>query len=431
MMHYIFIEPRREADFAAPVIPNRFPLHPPGNRTRRAMEDSDTQPYSGVRILDLTHELGAYATRLFADLGAEVIRIEPPAGRSDRRRPAALTGTDAADFGGVPYAYFNVNKKSVVLDAASTAGAEVFADLVASSDIVVYEPGDPATPPLAAILAVPGRRVVTAVSHFGLDGPYSGFAGCDLIVQALGGIAWLSGEPGRPPLRLAGEQSLFVTALYAAAATAIAFRDSERSGATHLLDVSAQECIAHSLQNAIQVYDLEGRVFSRGGEGTRDATESSFVCKDGYVFLAAPLSLSASWGGLTAWMREENFPGLERLLTPAWKDRPTRATAPMRKEFRAIFERFIADKGKDELRAQALARKICLAPVSTLADLPADPQLIHRRYFQDLAMPGLERPVRFPGAPYRFSEPLWALRRAAPRLGEDDALLDQARRRPQ
>ena len=73
----------------------------------------------------------------------------------------------------------------------------------------------------------------------------------------------------------------------------MALWDNEERGTSHVLDVSAQEAIAHSLQNAIQVYDLEGRISMRGGEGTRDATESAFACKDGYVFLAAPLSLSA------------------------------------------------------------------------------------------------------------------------------------------
>lgn len=400
------------------------------------MENSENRPYGGVRIIDLTRELGSYATRLFADLGADVIRIEPPGGRADRRFPAPIAGADPSTFGGVPYAFFNLNKKSVVVDTTSPAGLAVFMDLIASSDIVVHEPGNDGVPPLPVILGVPGRRVVTAVSYFGLDGPYSGFAGCDLVAQALGGIAWLSGEPGRPPLRLPGDQSVFVTSLYAAATTAIAFWDSERRQSTHLLDVSAQECIAHSLQNTLQVYDLEGRVFARGGEGTRDATESSFPCKDGHVFLAAPLSLSASWAGLLDWMREEGFAGLERLQAAVWKNRATRATAPMAEEFRGIFEPFIADKTKAELGAQALARKICLAPISGIADLPADPQLIFRRYFRNVAMPALGRELAFPGAPYRLSEPVWRIDRAAPRLGEDTSVLlggdaAAAPRRPQ
>lgn len=388
------------------------------------MASKESRPYDGVRIIDLSHELGSYCARLFADLGAEVIRIEPPGGRADRRRPPILAGAEPTVFGGVPYAFLNVNKKSVTLDTTTASGRAVFSDLIAASQVVIHEPGESSGMDLAEILAVPGRRVVTSVSHFGLTGPYADFVGCDLVAQALGGIAWLSGEPGKPPLRLAGEQSIFVASLYAAAATALALWHSEQHGASHVLDVSAQEAIAHSLQNAIQVYDLEGIVSSRGGEGVRDATESAFACKDGYVFLAAPLSLSASWSGLLAWLKEEKFDGLDRLLEASWKDRPTRATSAMKQEFRVLFERFVADRTKAELGAEALRRKIVMAPVSRIADLQVDPQLLFRRFFKKVPMPGLGREVPFPGAPYRLSEALWRIDRAAPRLGEDnDAVL--------
>jgi benzylsuccinate CoA-transferase BbsE subunit len=238
------------------------------------------------------------------------------------------------------------------------------------------------------------------------------------VDQALGGIAWLSGEAGRPPLRLAGDQSIFVASLYAAAATALALWHSETHGIGHVVDVSAQEAIAHSLQNAPQAWDLEQLVSVRGGEGIRDATESAFVCKDGYVFLAAPLSLSASWSGLLAWMHDAGFDGRDVLLGDVWKDRPTRATAPMTQIFRELFERFIAENTKAELAAEALRRKVVMAPVSRIADIPNDPQLLFRQFFCKVALPGLGRQTAMPGAPYRLSEPVWRVANAAPRLGE-------------
>ncbi len=185
------------------------------------METLESRPYGGVRIIDLTHELGSYCTRLFADLGAEVIRIEPIEGGTDRRRPPLLAGADAVGLGGIPYVFLNLNKKSVRVDLATPAGRDIVTDLIATAQVVVYEPGT-IDLSLAEILAVPGPRVVTSISHFGLTGPYADFVGCDLVAQALGGIAWLSGEPGRPPLKLAGEQSLFVASLYGAAAIALA-----------------------------------------------------------------------------------------------------------------------------------------------------------------------------------------------------------------
>lgn len=203
-------------------------------------------------------------------------------------------------------------------------------------------------------------------------------------------------------------------------ATALALWDTEATGAGHVIDVSAQEAIAHSLQNAPQAWDLEGRISMRGGEGMRDATENAFRCSDGYVFLAAPLALSASWSGLLGWMREAGFEGLAELEGPEWADRPTRATAAMKHRFRALFERFVAGRSKAELAAEALARKVVMAPVSRIADLPDDPQLLFRRFFQTLPIPGLGREVRMPGAPYRLSETLWRLDRAAPLPGADN-----------
>jgi benzylsuccinate CoA-transferase BbsE subunit len=393
----------------------------------KTMQAADPRPYGAIRIIDLTRELGSYCTRLFADLGAEVIRVEPLSGGTDRRRSPNLPGADATTFGGIPFAFLNVNKKSVVLDIAAPSGRAVLNELIATAQIVVHEPGPDSGIALADILAVPGTRVVTSISHFGLTGPYAHFVGCDLVDQALGGIAWLSGEAARPPLRLAGDQSIFVASLYAAAATALALWHTESHGFGHVVDVSAQEAIAHSLQNAPQAWDLERLISVRGGEGIRDATESAFVCKDGYVFLAAPLSLSASWSGLLAWMKEDRFDGLDILLGDDWKDRPTRATAPMKETFKILFERFVADRTKAELAAEALRRKVVMAPVSQIADIPQDPQLLFRRFFRKVAIPGLGREVALPGAPYRLSEPVWQIERAAPRLGEDnDAILGGA-----
>ncbi|HWL79654.1 MAG TPA: CoA transferase [Roseomonas sp.] len=376
------------------------------------MPNANERPYDGLRVIDLTHGLSAYATRLFADLGAEVIRVEPPRGRADRGEPA-LPGLG----GDVRFSFLNANKKSIGVDLDGEAGRGVLADLVASAKVVVMEGEEAALLPL--VLSVPGSRVVTMVSHFGLDGPYAGYLGSDLVTQSLGGITWMSGEPGAPPLRIAGGQATFVASLYAATATALALYDVEvNEGGPHLIDVSAQEATAHSLQNALQVWDLERRISVRGGEGTRDATEQVLACKDGHVFLASSLGIPLSWSALVDWMVEEGYTGGERLKEADWQDRRKRTTRAMRDEFRALFEAFAADKTKAEMRAEALKRRLIMAPVSGISDLPADPQLIFRRYFSELPHPAAGRSLRMPGAPYRLSEPVWKLERPAPLPGE-------------
>ncbi len=373
---------------------------------------TDERPFDALRVIDLTHDLGAYAARLFADLGADVNRVEPPPGRADRGVAAAPgLGGDAR------FSFLNANKRSIGVDLGSAAGRSVLRDLVASAGAVLLDGQEAALLPV--VLAVPGARVVTLVSHFGLDGPYAGYLGSDLVTQALGGIAWMSGEPDGPPLRIAGGQAGMVASLYAAVATAVALHDIEANGgAAHLLDVSAQECIAHSLQNAVQVWDLEGRISTRGGIGTRDATEQVLPCLDGHVFVASTLSIPASWKAILAWLQEAGHPGGQRFAEPDWADREARMTGPMHKEFRRVFGSFVAPQTAAALRAEALARKIILAPVSRVADLAADPQLAFRRFFHDVPHPALGRALRFPGAPCRLSEPVWRVDRPAPSAGE-------------
>ena len=367
------------------------------------------RPFDALRVIDLTHQLGAYAARLFADLGADVIRVEPPQGRADRGTPAAV------GLGGdVRYCFLNANKRSVGVDLGTDAGREVLKDLVSSAAIVLLE-GKQEAGLLPLVLSIPGSRVVTLISHFGLDGPYGEYEGSDLVDQALGGIAWMSGNPGEPPLRIAGEQAGIVASLYAAVATSLCLYDVEvNSGGPHLIDVSAQECIAHSLQNAVQVWDLEQCVSVRGGIGTRDATEQVLPCKDGHIFVASSLGIPASWKAIIAWMQEEGHPGGTRFVEPDWNNRRVRTTAPMHEEFRALFGSFVAGRTAAELRAEALRRKIIMAPVSRVCDLQADPQLVFRRFFHDVTHPALGRKLRFPGAPYQLSEPVWHIDRPAP-----------------
>ncbi len=374
------------------------------------------RPFTGIRILDLTHDLGRYAPRLFADLGAEVIRVEPPGGLPDRIRASGPAQAEAFSF-----AFLNAGKSSIVLDFATNHGLARMADLAKSAQIVFLERGGPLADQIAWVRSANPAAVVTIVSPYGLDGPLEQAPASDLSVQAAGGIAWLSGRPNEPPLRLPFNQSTMVTSVYAAVATAVALMDSEAEGQGHLIDVSAQECIAHSLQNAIQVYDLERQVSHRGGEGTRDASEDIFACKDGTVFLAAPPGSSSSWVALNNWLQECGDPAAVEFATPRWLDRRWRNTAEAKQIFRQNFEAFIADRTREDLLQESLKRRVVLAPVNRIADVLTDPQLAYRNYFVQLPEQGSDRSITFPGAPYKLSEPLWRTA-PAPALGQyDDA----------
>jgi benzylsuccinate CoA-transferase BbsE subunit len=226
------------------------------------------------------------------------------------------------------------------------------------------------------------------------------------------------GRPATSPCKpRAVDQSVMIASAYAAVAAASALYDAERSGQGHLIDVSGQECIAHSLQNALQVYDLEGIVSSRGGEGARDAAEDLLACKDGRVAVASPLGLGPSWFSLTAWVQESGHPAADVLTQPRWRDANWRKTQAARDEFRAAFGSFIAGYTREEIMAQALKRKIVMSPVSKIGDILADKQLAYRDYFVPVAGIAAGREVQFPGAPYQFSELVWAV--SPPPAGTD------------
>jgi benzylsuccinate CoA-transferase BbsE subunit len=390
-------------------------------RTSRAgaSPGASARPYAGIRILDMTHRLGLYAGRLFADLGAEVIRIEPPGGLPDRRRMVQGTPSEAR------FAFLNASKKSIEIDLESTIGHGRFEALARSAQIIFLERGGPLYDRIGDVRAWAPSAVITVISPYGMTGPLSDAPASDLTLQAAGGIAWMSGRIEDPPLSLPFDQATMLASIYAATVSAIALVDSEATGHGHLIDVSAQECIAHSLQNAIQVWDLEQRISVRGGEGTRDATEDIFPCRDGFIFLAAPPSLGGSFRALVGYMRDLGHPSADRLSEDRWQNREWRLTREARDAFRAILTDFTIGLDRETLTREAIARRIVLGPVSRVSEIFNDEQLAHRRFFTTVETGGRE--ISFPGAPYKMTPPLWRVT-SAPALGEQGREIAEALR---
>jgi benzylsuccinate CoA-transferase BbsE subunit len=266
------------------------------------------------------------------------------------------------------------------------------------------------------------RAVIVYVSPYGLFGPKASWKANDLTLQAAGGIAWMSGRTDEPPLRLPVDQSSMITSVYAGVAAAVALHESEQSGVGHLIDVSAQECIAHSLQNAIQVYDLEERISHRGGVGTRDASEQIFQCRDGQVFFALSLgSGRQAWKSLLGWLRECNDPAETILADECWLNLRWRKTPEAREAFRAAIAPFIGQFTKGEVMDHAQKRKIIMSSISRIGDVFGDEQLKYRDYFVSLDLDNSGREVVLPGAPYQFSEPVWSVA-PPPALGDGFAV---------
>jgi crotonobetainyl-CoA:carnitine CoA-transferase CaiB-like acyl-CoA transferase len=360
-------------------------------------------PLDGVRVLDLADKSCVYASKMLADLGAEVVRIEPPEGDAMRQVPPLDAVTGESLF----YAYMNANKRSVMLDLDTPSGQTMFRRLAGSAGIVVEScpPGYLAARGIGhgdISATARGDLVWTTITPFGSEGPRANWLADDLVIQAIGGLLTLTGLPEREPLRLFGEQSCYITGLHAAAGTLLAHWHAVRTGLGQHVDVSAQECITHTLESAIQVYATEGVVRGRQ-PGRVEAGVGMFPCVDGEIFVYANARMIASsWHNMVKWLKEENIEGAGQLDDPKWLDLVYRRTDEARRIAGEVITRLTAPRSKYQLYDQLQRRHILCAPMSRIGDLFNNPQLKFLNWFTDQPIGG--RMVTWPGPPFRMSE---------------------------
>lgn len=379
-------------------------------------------PLTGLKVLEVASPIGAYCGKLFADLGADVILIEPLDG-SPLRGHQPFVGDLADPEYGIPHIYFNTNKRSVTLDLDSENGQQLFLRLARDANIVIESerPGVMAKRGLCAnsLWKVAPSLTVTSITFFGQTGPYSMFEGEDLVALALGGFLFISGYPDLAPSRIYGGQSILTASMYGAVGTMLAVMAAENDGRGQHVDVSIQEAVAMALENTAQFFDLEKRVRRRSGLSQRYTGAGLFPCRDGYVYVfVGGLAAIRFWGAFVEWMTESGTPGADRLRGNRWLERTFRETEEARQIFAEVFAEFAGKRNKTELYYEAQARRIPLSPVSTAADVAENRQLISRGFFAEFPHPPSKRSVKMPGAPYRFSATPWMALRPAPGLGE-------------
>ncbi|MGY4785400.1 CoA transferase [Rhodococcus opacus] len=382
-------------------------------------------PLDGVTVVDLTTPLGAYTGRLLSDLGAEVIRIESVDGAPERSRPP-LIGNQT----GVEFAFSEAGKRSAVADLTDPASLR---NLLDTAQILLTSEGPTA---LRAHDLHPvdttGRHpelVHVSISPFGLTGPYADRPASDLTLLAAGGLLALAGDTDREPVRAWGNQSAIVGGVHAAAAALIALLSLEQTGRGQIVDLSVQEAVAHSLENAVQYLDLEGVVRSRAGAGPAEAGTGLFRCADGWVYVVGGLGgRPLAWPAIVDWLRDGGIGEADTLLDSRWQERAWRRSTEGSAEFRRLFEQFAEHRTKQDLYESGQRRGISVAPVATPEDLLVNPQLTARDFFRTLSIDGHD--TLFPGPPYRFANTWVGPRSGPPRLGEDtDAVISATRTR--
>ena len=375
---------------------------------------------TGIRVLDLTTNYAAYAGRLLADLGADVVRIEPPEGSPVRSLAPCQTGPAGAPLS-FAHAFLDAGKRSVTVDLMTSAGRELLAELAASSDAMIETPSAGAADQIDFELVRqrnPGL-VLVSISAFGRDGPYAGYQATDLTLLAAGGLLSLGGYADSEPLAVQGEQAMLASGIYGAIAVLTALYERTQTGKGCWIDVSGQECVAFALEDAVAEWSINAHVRRRLGDGAREAGTGIYPCKDGHIsMVAGRLGTANAFVTLTQWVAASEVPGGASLLEPQWQNFKFRQSREGIARFAEIFGAFCRTRGKQELYREGQARQIAIAPVNTVADVLEDAQLAANSYFQPQFERNSGRDITFPGPPYRLSRTPARLRGAAPKLGE-------------
>jgi crotonobetainyl-CoA:carnitine CoA-transferase CaiB-like acyl-CoA transferase len=388
------------------------------------------RPLSTLRVLDLADLWGAHCARILADLGADVVKIEPPGGDPARRLGPFVD--DRPDLErSLFWAALNANKRGITLSLGSQSGRDLFRRLVERADVVVesFAPGalDDLGVGFATLASWNPRLILTSVAPYGQEGPLSRVPASDLEVTAMSGALWLAGEPERPPMRTTLPQSPFWAGMYAAMGTLFAYHARLRTGAGQHVDVSAQAAMVTVHPPAPIFWDLlreeHGRLgpylLGRSIVGAR--FRNIWPCANGHVAFAiqgGPIGRH-TMRKLVEWM-EERHAAPEALRRVDWEtfDNTTLSQQEV-EQLEAAIAPFLASLTKREFFEGVIARNMLGYPVSDVADVYADPQLVARDFWQEVAVAG-RGTLRFPGGFALFDGERPSLRRAAPRLGEHD-----------
>ena len=395
-------------------------------------KEEDECMLSDYRILDLADDKGVYCAKVLADLGADVIKIEPPGG--DPSRSIGPFYKDIPDPEKSLYWWaYNTSKRGITLSIETADGKDIFQKLVKTADVVVesFPPGymDSLGLGYSALSEINPGVIMTSITPFGQTGPYKDWKAPDLVGCALSGQAFVTGDDDRPPCRIGFPQAYLHAGNHAATGTLAALYYREFSGEGQHVDVSMQEAVVWTLMNVIQFWDLMRFNMFRGGATRMMGTPRcrvAFPCKDGHVaFLIGGGQLaSISMPPIVKWMAEEGMLGaFEDKKDWEAKDWSEKVDAwALTQEQVDAWENslidFFANKTKAELYEQALKRRIILYPCSTTKDMVENIQLKERGFYVDVEHPELGETITYVGAPYKMTETTWRISRRAPLIGE-------------
>jgi formyl-CoA transferase len=362
----------------------------------------------GLRVLDVTQVMaGPYCSMVLADLGADVIKIEPPAGDSTRQMPGAA-GTDSPSFNAV-----NRGKRSVVLNLKSAGGRDVFLRLARATDIVIenYRPGvmDALGLGYDALAALNPGVIVASISGYGQTGPLRAKGGFDLIAQGVSGIMSVTGEPGGPPVKAGVPITDLGAGLFALVGILAALDYRRRTGEGQRVDTSLVDAgVALSVWEATEYFAGIGLPAPLGSAHRMNAPYQAIRCADGYITLGA--ANERLFRRLCEVLEHREWIAMTEFADNASRVRNREALA-------ARIESITSLKPRGHWLALFDAHDIPCGPINDYSQVFADPQVEAREMVVEIEHPTLGS-LRTLGSPIKLSATPPDVRRRAPTLGE-------------
>ena len=375
------------------------------------VEGSDVpSTLADLRVLDLAEGVaGAYAAKLFADYGADVIKVEPVRGDPTRRHGPFPQDKPHLETGAL-WLYLNTNKRSITLDIAQPSGRNLFELLVERAQVIIesFPLGylDSLGLGFQRLRRIQRRIVLVSVTPYGQRGPYAGRPSTNLTAFAMGGQMSLTGEPQREPLKNAGYQAEYQAGLHAFAAAAIAAVSADTVDVPQHVDISALECMASALELYLPWWAYLKRDISRRRGNVLSALVGIFPTADGYIGLHV---MPRNWRWFARAMGRPDL-----IDDPRFRNNHSRLQH--NDELEAIVYDWTASQSAKEIYRKAGATRAPVAFVHTLQDLLESAQLQARGYFREIDHPKAGH-LTYPGPPFRLSDVPWREGRA-PMLGE-------------
>jgi crotonobetainyl-CoA:carnitine CoA-transferase CaiB-like acyl-CoA transferase len=379
------------------------------------VESNNSSPFRAIKVVECGQGVSAaFGVKLMADLGADVIKVEPPEGDLTRGR-GPFPGQPDPEKSGL-FIYLNANKRGIVLDLKRVEGRQLLAQLLERADVLLHNV-PPAERPAtgldsATLCARHPQLIVAAISVFGGTGHHADYKAYELTASNAAGWSFLSPGaspyPELPPLRCFGSQCDFQGGVHAAMTVLAAYLKRLQSGQRgQSIEISEQEAVSAMLEMNFMHYTYAGRETSRLGNR---ALGPWFIadCADGQIFVLAVEE--------DQWKRLVEFMG-----NPEWaadelfKDRLSRGQNM--DALKALMTEWLAGWKVQDLYRAAQEHRIPFAPINTMHNLYESEHLRERNFFVQVDQPTVGK-MRLPGMPSRYGDSHWAIRRPAPRLGE-------------